>query len=289
MLRSKRSAAEDAALSSSSGLGFATTNSNGNHSSSSSSNGMSAGASPSRTFVISAAIPVLWYGVCGVLLFCGVVAIASYSFYYEVVKNSLFQYPDEWWPSVSACLGDYMETHWFSQYFLAFAVGPRICFQALTMVYVAVCYGRNPATANRFYSALNLFCYVLEVARMLLICTFVVITSSEWHARHDMAAQTHIALTIIYLPLSTFRFSKVDRGTKILGLTATKARTLWTAVWFANSMMLGYFFVQHKTHAVPGAYSIFAIHELLLILFDIVYDMFVIWDFKHTRLSFSVL
>jgi hypothetical protein len=254
-------------------------------------NDTSATQHAAKTFVVPSYFFVLMYSIGGIILFCGVCVLASIYYFEDVVKNSLYQYPDEWWPSVSAALGDYMFTHWFSQYFLAFAVGPRLIAQASSVIYVHVNNSRVFTKHPTFFFLLNVVCYILECLRLLLICTFVIITSSEWHARHDMAAQTHIALTLVYLPLSTWRFARIDRSRKSASfpLTATQTRLLHNFVWFSNTALLIYYFVQHKAHEIPGAYSRFAIHELLLIVFDIVYDMILVMDFRNVRMSLSIL
>lgn len=247
---------------------------------------------PSKTVAIPPAVSVIGYAVCGCMLFCGVVAISSALSYFEVVKNAMYGYPEEKIPSVSACLGDVLVSHWFSCYFLVIATGFRLVMHFLAFLYCSAQCQKLPA-GNWQLEALNCLCYGLEWLRLLLIATFVIVTRREWHSRHDLAAELHIVLTAVYLPLCTYRYRIIHRRRTGAGAADVVDESTWwrkvhLIVWYLNLLFLLYFFYLHKVQEVAGSYSRFAVHELVLILLDIAFDCILVFEFRSVRISVTV-
>ncbi|KAI4174803.1 MAG: hypothetical protein LQ343_002041, partial [Gyalolechia ehrenbergii] len=65
---------------------------------------------------------------------------------------------------------------------------------------------------------------------------------------------------------------------------ALKYRKLLAGSFFGTLAPLIYFFIQHKIHKVPGAYTIYAFFEWALILFDVGFDAVTALDFEGFEL-----
>lgn len=59
------------------------------------------------------------------MAFFGSLVIGWQLHYHKIVKNEYFAYPQEWFPSISATIGDWYPERNFFQYFMAAASGPR--------------------------------------------------------------------------------------------------------------------------------------------------------------------
>ncbi|KAI4188516.1 MAG: hypothetical protein L6R41_002078 [Letrouitia leprolyta] len=66
--------------------------------------------------------------------------------------------------------------------------------------------------------------------------------------------------------------------------TALKYRKLLAGSFFGTLVPLIYFFILHKIHKVPGAYTIYAFFEWTLILFDVGFDAVTALDFEGFEL-----
>ncbi|KAA1067996.1 hypothetical protein PGT21_024475 [Puccinia graminis f. sp. tritici] len=53
-------------------------------------------------------------------------ALGCYLHYQKIVKNEWYSYPQEWFPSVSATIGDYYPERPIFQILIAFNSGPRL-------------------------------------------------------------------------------------------------------------------------------------------------------------------
>lgn len=192
-------------------------------------------------------------------------AVGCWLHYYKIVQNSLFGYPDEWFPSVSATIGDRYPERSVFQILIACTSGPRFL---LVFLNFAVLY-RQKLVVPWILLASGLF-------RTFTCGGWVYITSTDDHDWHDIFMILYIVLTI---PWTVTVSVLSPKGTKV------KFGRLLTAVtFFALLVPLVYLFIQHKVHVVPGAYSYYAYVEWSLILFDVAFDTWSVIDFQRVEL-----
>ena len=55
-------------------------------------------------------------------------------------------------------------------------------------------------------------------------------------------------------------------------------------MFFGTLIPLIYFFIRHKVHKVPGAYTIYAFFEWSLVILDVAFDAVTAMDFKNFEL-----
>lgn len=61
-------------------------------------------------------------------------------------------------------------------------------------------------------------------------------------------------------------------------------RKLFGGGFFATLVPLTYFFIQHKVHKVPGAYTTYAFFEWAMVLLDVGFDAVTALDFSSLEL-----
>ncbi|CEG80239.1 Putative Calcofluor white hypersensitive protein [Rhizopus microsporus] len=69
--------------------------------------------------------------------------------------------------------------------------------------------------------------------------------------------------------------------------TAVKWRRSLTSAFFITLPPMIYFFIQHKIHRIPGAYTTYAFFEWSLILYDVAYDAVTAIEFQNFELTIT--
>lgn len=191
--------------------------------------------------------------------FFSALAVGCWLHYYKIVQNSSYGYPHEWFPSVSATIGDRYPERSLFQVLIACTSGPRFLLILLNFLVL-----HNGGVSS----------YVLLFSGLLRTFTcggWVYITSTDDHDFHDIFMIGYIALTI---PWTVTVSALSPKNT-----TVRKGRVLTALTFFGLLVPLVYFFIQHKVHVVAGAYSYYAYVEWSLIILDVAFDTWSILDF----------
>ncbi|KAM3489789.1 hypothetical protein MY3957_006907 [Beauveria namnaoensis] len=181
--------------------------------------------------------------------------------YHKIVQNEFYGYPDEWFPSVSATIGDRYPERSFFMIFIAMTSGPRFALVGLWYLLT-----RKPGTK------LPDFVAFMGVLRTLTCGGWTYITSTDDHDWHDILMISYIVAT---LPWTTGCIALSPNNP-----TAIKYRKYLAGAFFGTLVPLIYFFIQHKVHRIAGAYTTYAFFEWALILFDVGFDAVTALDFN---------
>ncbi|KAG5995494.1 hypothetical protein E4U52_008222 [Claviceps spartinae] len=181
--------------------------------------------------------------------------------YHKIVQNEFYGYPQEWFPSVSATIGDRYPERSFFMIFIAITSGPR--FALVGLFYLL---SRKPGTR------LPGFVASMGILRTLTCGGWTYITSTDDHDWHDILMISYIVCTLPWT-LGCIALSPPNPQ-------AIKYRKYIAGSFFGTLVPLVYFFIQHKVHRVAGAYTIYAFFEWALILFDVGFDAVTALDFK---------
>ncbi|KAH9972711.1 Frag1/DRAM/Sfk1 family-domain-containing protein [Lactifluus volemus] len=224
---------------------------------------------PSTLFTIRASTVARLHTFLSFTAFFGALVIACSLHYTKVVKNAVSGWPEEWFPSVSATIGDWYPERNFFQFLIAVNSGPR--FALLGLAYLR---GRVSSPS----SILPGFLLATGILRTLACGGWVFVTSSDDHDVHDVLMIGYIVLNIPWM-LGNIRLShgKVHRR-----------RVRIASLFWVSLIPMIYFFVQHKVHHIPGAYTHYAFFEWSLILFDILYDSVTILDLENNESEVSI-
>ncbi|KAK0384488.1 hypothetical protein NLU13_8574 [Sarocladium strictum] len=180
--------------------------------------------------------------------------------YHKIVQNEFYGYPQEWFPSVSATIGDRFPERSFFMIFIAITSGPRFALVGLWYVLT-----RKPG------QKLPGFVASMGILRTLTCGGWTYITSTDNHDWHDILMISYIVATLPWT-LGCIALSPPNPQ-------AIKYRKLLAGLFFGTLVPLIYFFIQHKVHRVAGAYTTYAFFEWALILFDVGFDAVTTFDF----------
>ncbi|KAK4167013.1 Frag1/DRAM/Sfk1 family-domain-containing protein [Cladorrhinum sp. PSN259] len=210
---------------------------------------------------------VSWsHTVAASLAFLSALTIGCALHYNKIVQNEWYGYPQEWFPSVSATIGDRYPERSIFMLFIAITSGPRFALVGLWYLLTA-----KPG---------NILPKAIAISGLLRTITcggWTYITSTDDHDWHDILMIAYIVLTI---PWTTGCIALSPPNAK-----AIKYRKYIGGAFFGTLVPLVYFFIQHKVHRVAGAYTVYAFFEWSLIVFDVAFDAVTALDFD----SFEVV
>ncbi|KAF8588899.1 hypothetical protein K439DRAFT_1334281 [Ramaria rubella] len=208
------------------------------------------------SFRLSASYVSKAHTICASAAFLSALIIASRLHYRKVVKNEVAGYPDEWWPSVSATIGDWYPERSVFQILIALTAGPRFmlifCWWLLTR-----------STASSFPTLVA----ISGVVRTFSCGGWVYITSSDDHVAHDILMISYMILNLPWMIGSILCTPKPN--------TVTRRHRFFLLI-----VPMVYLFIQHKVQRVPGAYTKYSLCEWLLILADVWFDSITAKDFS---------
>lgn len=198
--------------------------------------------------------------------FFAALIVGCYLHYEKIVENSSWGYPDEWFPSVSATIGDRYPERSVFQILIALTAGPRFLLLAFNFIKL---YKSN--------SSLPYIGIFSGFIRTITCGGWVYITSTDDHDWHDIFMISYIVLTIPW----TIIISKLSPP----GSLVRRGRYLTASTFFLTLIPLIYWFIQHKVHDRAGAYSVYAYFEWSLIILDVAFDTWSIVDFKDLEIQ----
>ncbi|EGC42277.1 calcofluor white hypersensitive protein [Histoplasma capsulatum var. duboisii H88] len=193
--------------------------------------------------------------------FLGALIVGMRLHYHKIVQNEYYGYPQEWFPSVSATIGDRYPERSVFQLFIAITSGPRFALVFLWYILTA----RPNSSLPKFIAGTGLF-------RTLTCGGWTYITSTDDHDWHDIFMISYLVATLPWT-LGCLALSPNNRQ-------AVKYRKILAGAFFGTLVPLIYYFIQHKVHRVPGAYTKYAFFEWALVLFDVGFDAVTVLDFS---------
>lgn len=197
--------------------------------------------------------------------FLGALIIGCALHYKKIVQNEHFGYPDEWFPSVSAAIGDRYPERSVFQVFIAITSGPRF---ALVILWFLLTVAHRPR--------LSMMIFISGLMRTLTCGGWTYVTSTDDHDWHDIFMISYMVLTIPWTVGCTLCTRDAN---------ARKWRKIAATCFFGSIPPLIYFFIQHKVHHIAGAYTTYAFLEWALVIFDVLFDAVTILDFSALELK----
>jgi hypothetical protein len=197
--------------------------------------------------------------------FLGALIVGLSLHFHKIVQNQYYGYPEEWFPSVSAAIGDRYPERSVFQVFIAITSGPRFALVFLWYVLTA----RPNYTLPKMVAGIGLF-------RTLTCGGWTYVTSTDDHDWHDIFMISYLVATVPWT-LGCLALSPNNRR-------SVKYRKILASLFFGTLVPLIYYFIQHKVHKVPGAYTKYAFFEWSLIAFDVGFDAVTALDFEGFEL-----
>ena len=171
--------------------------------------------------------------VCAYAAFFSALVVGISLHFRKIVQNEHYGYPDEWFPSVSATIGDRYPERSFFQVFIAMTSGPRFALVFLWYLLTA----RPGSKLPKFVAGVGVF-------RTFTCGGWTYVTSTDDHDWHDIFMISYLVATLPWT-LGCIALSPGSRR-------AVKYRKIIASVFFGTLVPLIYFFIQHKVHKVAG-------------------------------------
>ncbi|KAG5646112.1 hypothetical protein DXG03_004351 [Asterophora parasitica] len=219
-----------------------------------------------QPFVLSAAVIARLHTFLAYSAFSTALVVACALHYKKIVKNGVAGYPEEWFPSVSATIGDWYPERNIFQILIALTAGPRI---ALVLFQYYLHFPR--------WQGLSTAVFVFGMIRTLSCGGWVYITSSDDHDIHDIFM---IMYMVCNIPWMVGGIACTEIGSSV-----RRSRVLVSTTFFVSLIPLVYFFLQHKLYAAYTHYSFF---EWGLILLDVLYDSYSEQEFRDADLHINL-
>lgn len=268
------------------------------------------------------AFPASWIPLAHTIVASTAFSLALFIGWYaglwqELCINDVARWPVEWFPSVSATIGDHPPPRAPFQILIALCATPRFLLllaQWLAHRYppagtqAAATHKRVPTSAKT--SALESprvrtraaktaektqgtdgsatepyederdgsggadIEAIVGVARTFCCGGWVYITSRDHHGLHDFCMIAYLVLTLPWMYLST---------ALALSSAVRRKRLVPFAGFIATIPPLLYFYYQHDTLRVAGAYTYYSMLEWSLVFWDVFFDSIGIYELGHLR------
>ncbi|GAN01972.1 fgf receptor activating protein [Mucor ambiguus] len=209
--------------------------------------------------------------VCAYSAFFVALVVGCYTHYYKIVQNEYFGYPQEWFPSVSATTGDRYPARALFQILIALTSGPRFALVGLWYYYTTKSVRSSSLGFGKFLLAVG-------VVRTVSCGGWVYITSTDDHMTHDVAMVIYLLCTLPWQLGVLYTSPNAN-------VASIKRRRGLIMAFFGTLPPMIYFFLQHKVHHIPGAYTIYAFFEWSLIIYDVAFDSITAFDFDRFELK----
>ncbi|WFD03528.1 Protein cwh43 [Malassezia obtusa] len=192
--------------------------------------------------------------------------------YRRVVKNHVAAWPDEFWPSVSATIGDWFPERNVFQIVIAITSGPRFLLVGLCALLAAL--QHRPLHARVLL--------LVGILRTFACGGWVYITSTDHALTHDVAMGAYIALTPLWMGACFVSLAPGPNSPHAAAhRTAQRVRTAAALAFYACTPFMVHLYLRHRRDRVPGAYSYYAMFEWGLIVFDVLFDLASAWDLRR--------
>lgn len=221
---------------------------------------------PPPLVTVSGALVSYVHTLLGFFAFGSALCVALYLHYHKVVKNGIAKWPDEYWPSVSATVGDWYPERNLFQIGIALMSGPRFMLVFLSSLLVSLSKPSSP------HAAILLFVGSL---RTIAAGLFIYVTSSDDHDVHDIAMGLYLVLTPPWMYITSGSLAvqpnkealMASSSKKLLANQARRMRNFAASAFFGMMPFMIFFFYRHKVLEIPGAYTHYSFFEWGLIVF----------------------
>eukprot|EP00698_Gefionella_okellyi_P013884 TRINITY_DN3838_c0_g1_i1.p1 TRINITY_DN3838_c0_g1~~TRINITY_DN3838_c0_g1_i1.p1 ORF type:complete len:993 (+),score=257.64 TRINITY_DN3838_c0_g1_i1:46-3024(+) len=198
-----------------------------------------------------------------------------------IVKNEWYS---EWWPSISAVVGDYAPEKNIFAYGMALAAFPK--FVCAAVVCYMVLQRASSATATACDSAPKFAraTAVTAIARLLSAGGWIFVSSSDHAIVHAVSMGVYLFACNFYMAFHVHLSVMLDLHERGKGATWRQVIVFWWRMLFfvgfltTMAIALNYFYL-HKGLQQIGAYAWYSVFEWGLVVCDVGFDAACILDF----------
>jgi len=223
----------------------------------------------------------------GMLICLGFAVNLHYS---QVTRNHCRVW--EFWPSVSAVIGDYSPEKNIWRVAIALGSGPRFVSGVLNFQML------QELLPDR--SGILKIAFILDMLRIFAAGGWTYISSSEFLLVHEVCFVLYVVLSFLWVGLHTWLFysakvkplknsnSSVEQANSNNALFSFRWKLVCAIVQLVMFLIsLYYFLIEHQQKCLPGAYSKYALCEWVLSAANILYDASCYLDFKSSYFTLA--
>jgi len=233
--------------------------------------------------VHAALFPLLYSGFISFAMILSLL-ISLWLHFSQVTKNHCRVW--EFWPSVSASIGDYSPEKNIWRIGLALGSGPK--FIQTIVSYRLL----DRAIPDR--KAYIVMEFAIDILRIFAAGGWTYISSSEYLLIHEICFVCYVLFSFIYcgMHLSTHHQAYIQNSNQEgQKLERLKRSYFWKRifVWvqFLCFAAMLYYFYEHRMYCTTAAYSKYALLEWILSMCNILYDATYYWDFQGHYFTLS--
>jgi hypothetical protein len=226
------------------------------------------------------------------MFFC--LLIALYFHYSKVIKNHCKVW--EFWPSISATIGDYKPEMNIWRITIALVSGPRFIISFLNYQFLS-----DSLIENKYFILLKIGIFI-DIIRIFAAGGWTYISSSEYLLYHDICFVLYISFSFLwfFIHTSLFKITKIhpimknQQNYNMISLENKRIIKSYNIKWwcfliqFITFIISVYIYiVEHNLKCTAGAYSFYSLLEWLLAICNICYDTSSYLDFQKYNLSIN--
>lgn len=240
---------------------------------------MAAHALPVRKpLVVTGAVFSWAHFILGGFAFVTALSICLSLHYERVVKNHVAGYPDEWWPSVSATIGDWFPERNVFQILCAATAGFRL-------IMVSLC-GLLACEQGRLLGGVILT--LVGILRTFSCGGWIFITSTDHALVHDLMMGLYLVFTPFWMALSLTQLTpKAGSPIEKSHRSAQLGRKISAFLFYACTPFMVYFYLKHRRDEIPGMYTYYSMLEWSLVALDLIFDASSAGDLKAFSIQLS--
>jgi len=190
-----------------------------------------------------------------------------------------------YFPSVSSAVALLSPERYIWRLFIGLHGTPRLAI-AFAFRNLLITSPLRPFSSTKFFHlACNVACFfgVMETIFLLVLTSISSVEDYDWHKASFMA---FIICSLVYMILSTYLYDLSGRRrTNILGEKSFQYKLVCCSAEIILLFLALYCFHRHNAYCEPFLYSMFALCEYAIIIFNILFHSTVHYDFHGRRLT----
>lgn len=189
-----------------------------------------------------------------------------------------------WLPSLSAVVA-YAPERYIWRFLLGISCTPRLAISFAFKNYLLSSSLWPLPLLNRFRWACQVAC-ALNVIEIVALTLLAMISSIEDHFLHMILFNTFVICSTLYMVIGTYLFDLSGRRRSCkLGEISFQTKAFCCVGQFVSLVFALYFFYRHNRYCESGMYTLFALSEYSLILFNGLFHTTIYYEFQSRVLS----
>ncbi|KAE9556071.1 hypothetical protein FO519_000705 [Halicephalobus sp. NKZ332] len=190
-----------------------------------------------------------------------------------------------YFPSVSSAVASFSPERYIWRLLIGIHGTPRLAL-AFAFRNLLITSPLRPFSGTKFFQlACNIACF-LNIMENIFLLLLTSISSVEDYGWHKASFAGFVICSLVYMILSTYLYDLSGRRrTNILGEKSFQYKLVCCSAETVLLFLASYCFYRHNAYCEPFVYSMFALCEYAIIIFNILFHSTAHYDFHGRRLT----